>query len=198
MRDQIIVSATTGLAGGATVIGIALLVMLGYPPEAVFALIGAIIGTAGAVVGAVWVADRTRNAELAQEVEILAADYRTLIADAKVVLKLHSMEAGPWSLESREALYDFGQKARGSRMVTDHAIARSKFLNFRQIASLESLRATLAFAESFYSDCFEAEEEPHPIDEGTWAGVANTVADEAETTLRIIRGSRITGLHLRT
>jgi hypothetical protein len=72
-------------------------------------------------------------------------------------------------------------------MITDQALERSKALNFRHMAALRDLHSMLVFAEQFYSDCFETEEELHPMDERSWPSMFADVIERITETKKILK-----------
>ncbi|NML95465.1 hypothetical protein [Novosphingobium olei] len=186
-RDELILCTLMGATGGGVGIAVAILIRLGMPIEPTMSLVGAFIGAAGTVAGSVWLSDRNRNAELRQEIKILIDDLEALSSYASHAIICAPKENENWSDEYRKSLNEFGWKTRGSRMVIEKALERSRSLDFKQLASLTHLQINLAYAETFFQDCFETEAELEPWDERTWPGVLRNVIQESGATLEILR-----------
>lgn len=130
LRDKAVEVAIFGVLGGVSGAGIALLWAAGFKAEHVFALVGAFIGAAATVGGAIWVTDRNANADRAREVAILSRDLSSLVADSTKVREFDPDEAAKWSEDFLEAVVEFRSKLRGSRMMTSQAVENSRGIGF--------------------------------------------------------------------
>jgi len=186
-KDRLIEAALISVGAGATGAVIGIMLIYQVDMSDIFTLAGAIIGAAATVGGAIWVADRNSNREFAKEVDVLSSDFVKLLAQAQLVSSLSPAPEGPWSTEYRAALHEFGAKVRGSLMIVEQAIERSKSLDFRHRASLINLQRILSFSNDFYADCFESEEEPHPLDERDWRVIVPDVVERVEDSRKVLR-----------
>lgn len=165
-RNDIVAWAVMGVAGGSIGAAIMMLLRLQVSGEAVFSLVGAIIGAAGTVAGAIWLNDR--NAALANyaEVSLLAEEADKLLTETSKAIGLHS-STFPRNAEFQPTLVKINELSAEARAVFAEALSRGVTLNFRQRVKLIKAEAAIRVFTDFFWFCF-GEMPDDPSDERNW------------------------------
>src|SRR3712207_5703524 len=154
LRDRLIEWAVLGVTGAGTGAAIALLWSSGFKSDDVFAFSGALVGAAGTVAGAAWLADRAATSERRAEQSIIVEALRAARDKAYRTRTLYDAEAKGWPPEFRTSLHAAKPLVDEANAIATQALAQAKTLNFRQRARLESASKALDAFKLFYDDCF--------------------------------------------
>lgn len=187
MRDKFVELALLGVTAGGAGAAIVILINTGFKSEDVFAFSGALVGAAGTVAGAAWVADRTETKEQRKEQTLIRADLATLLDAADTALACYP-NGTAWTEEWRSSIYVLGDIASGTARFLDEVIGHARTLDFSQRETIKDARKEIGYFVGFYDDVFNNEEDLHPMDEREWPGMIKgmvTAAGMALGTLRV-------------
>ena len=176
---QLFLLALTASGFGAAT---ALLLRTGFKSEDVFAFSGAIVGAAGTVLGAAWLADRAANREKREEQSLIRAELITLLDVAESTTKAFPAE-GPWPDHWRSSAHTMFEVADGVCRFLDEVINYAKTLNFHQREEIKLVRAQIPYFMQFYTNVMSPDVDPWPDDERTWLGVIQGVIFRAKAAL---------------
>lgn len=170
MRDKITEFLLLGVTAGGTGAAIAILINSGFKSDDVFAFSGALVGAAGTVAGAAWLADRTARADRAGEQMLIASELRRLHNAVTAAQRAYQANATTGPLEYRRTLHAIGNIIEEAQTITREAIARARTLDFRQRAKVIYVDQSIDRFVSFYEDSFGEAELP-PEDGRDWATI---------------------------
>jgi hypothetical protein len=183
-RDKLVEIALWGVAGGATGAALAFLWRIGVQAEPVFALAGALIGTAGTVAGAVWVNDRNALAERRAEVRLLLGEYEPLLRKVREAEAALPSPDKAWPSEFAPALHALEQLCRSAEAISAEALQNGRMLNFSHRVHIRHVVNATGSFRSFHNIVF-GEYEPDPMDERSWGSeldyLARMTADAIES-----------------
>ncbi len=182
LRDRIIEMAAVGIAAGGSGSAIGWFLIHGYKEEAVFSFLGAIVGAAATVAGAVWLADRTATSASVKERQILIDECVSLAPIIERSLAIYNAD-GRVTGAFRTSVHSLHNAALEVPAIMREALARASTLDFRQRVKLIKAEAAILDFEGFYQDVFSPEG-PDPINEQSWPGVLTRMGK----CLRVLTG----------
>ena len=143
-------------------------IKFGASQEALLGLLGALIGAATTVAGAVWLADRNVRIEQDAEVRLLSKEFQLVRTSATSALALAPESNEDWSDEYVNALRSLDMPIRETHSITKEALDHGKRLSFRMRMRLRQVEAASERVWNFYEDSFLQEGDLEYWDERTW------------------------------
>lgn len=187
-RDDIVQICLIAIGAGATGFALSFMVIFGIKQEALFALVGAIIGVAATIGGAAWLADRSRVIERDAEISLLVAEYKELLEKAVSAQKAEPGTNMPWPKDYRPKLYVLAETAGDVHAIAQEALAHAKALSFVHRAAVRRVQFVIDEYLRFWTDANE-EGELHPLDERNFPEVTAHIAHECKMAIAELEGS---------
>lgn len=155
-----------GLSAGGVGTAMGWLMNHGFKEETAFSFLGAVVGAAATVAGAVWVADRTATAASVKEKSILLKECETILTLTSRSLDIWNSDKAPTGA-FRTSIHSLQRAALEAPAIFREALARSTTLDFRQRVKLIKAEAGILSFQRFYSDVF-SDFELDPQEERDW------------------------------
>lgn len=164
-----------GVGAGGTGAALGWFLLHGYKEEAVFSFLGAVVGAAATVAGAVWLADRTASSASARERQILIDECSALMPIVRRSIDIYQADGqvtGAFKV-SVQSLYTASLEVPA---IMREALARALTLDFRQRVKLLKAEGGLLGFDRFYQDVFTPGD-LDPMDERSWIGTLSHMED---------------------
>ncbi|WP_313393560.1 hypothetical protein [Sphingobium yanoikuyae] len=162
-----------GIAAGGSGSAIGWFLMHGYKEEAVFSFLGAIVGAAATVAGAVWLADRTATSASAKERQILIDECTALEPIIERSIAIYDAD-GRVTGAFKTSVRSLHRAALEVPAIMREALARANTLDFRQRVKLIKAEGAILEFDQFFRDVFSHEGLDQMSDK-TWTGVLTHV-----------------------
>jgi hypothetical protein len=186
VRDKFVEVALLGVTAGGAGAAIVILINTGFKSEDVFAFSGALVGAAGTVAGAAWVADRAQTKEQRKEQTLIRADLATLLDAADTALARYP-NGMAWTDAWRSSIHALGDIAAGTARFLDEVIGHARTLDFSQRETIKDARKEIGYFVGFYDDVFNNEEDLSPMDEREWPGMIKGMITATGTALGTLK-----------
>ena len=187
-RNDLVLACVIAVGGAATGFALTFLVKFGVKQEALFALIGAIIGAAATIAGAAWLADRNRVVERDAEVSLLVNEYGKLLKEALAAQEVEPGAGMAWPEEYRPRLYQLAEAAGDMHAIAVEALAHGKALSFIHRAAVRRVQFVIGEYLQFWTDA-NAEDELPPWDERSFPEVTANIIHECRAAIAELNGT---------
>ena len=187
-KDDFVQAVVIVFGTAAVSFALAFMFRIGIKQEALFALIGALIGAAATIGGAAWLAHHSRTLELNAEVTLLVKEYRKLL---KAALAANDLEPGtnmPWPKGYRSSLYRLAETAGNTHAIAGEALAHGKFLTFIHRAAVRRVQFAIDEFLRLWTDSL-AEKEEDLMDERTFPATSAEVIHECKVAIAELSGT---------
>lgn len=182
-RDDIIQLLLVTVTASGFGASIAVMHGSGYDSGDVFAFTGAIVGAAGTVAGAAWLADRSATRELRTERRLIRPELVDLLTVAENAAVCFPADGG-WSGEWLSAAHALADVSRGVASLLDEVLTYARTLDFRQRDELKAVRQAITAYLRFYDDALTPGE-LDPMDDRTWASETHPLREATAIALRL-------------
>jgi len=186
-RDDIVQAIVIAIGCAATSFALVFLIKLRIKQEALFALVGALIGATATVGGAAWLSDHNRAVERDAEVSLLLTEYQKLLNAASAAQEAEPGTEMPWPKEYRPLLYKLADTAGNVHAIAGEALVHGKALSFIHRAAIRKVQFAIDEYLRFWTDA-NAEEELHPMDERTFTIVTAEVTYQCKVAIAELNG----------
>lgn len=176
------------VGGSATGFALTFMFKFGVKQEALFALIGAIIGATATIAGAAWLADRTRFAERDAEVSLLIDEFSKLLKKAVAAQEAEPGAGMAWPKEYRPRLLVLAEAAGVVHAIAGEALTHGKALSFIHRAAVRRVQFVIDEYLGFWTDA-NAEGELDPSDDRSYPEVTANITHECKVAIAELNGT---------
>ncbi|MEK9211362.1 hypothetical protein [Sphingomonas sp. 2378] len=173
--------AIAGLFGGA----VTMLLYLGLKSDDVFAfsgaLIGALVGAVGTVLGAAWLADRAINQERQVEQKDIVEEVEHVLFASSEALKYFEAD-GSYAPGWHKKMSEFQKEMGIAKDYFKEVIGHAKTINFRQRREIKILVSSIGYFLDLYNEVMVQEYEDDPYDDRTFEGLIRHTLHQAALT----------------
>lgn len=187
-KDDNIPAWVIAVGGSATGFALTFMVKFGITQEALFALIGALIGAAATIGGAAWLSDRNRNFERDAEVTLLVNEFDKLLKKAVAVQGVQPGSGMPLPKEYRPRLFSLAEAAGNVHAIAAEALSHGKALSFIHRAAVRRVQFAIDEYLRFWTDA-NAEGDLDPLDERSFPEATDKIADECKVAIAELNGA---------